>query len=278
MKKLLLLIIIVAAAGVSMAAEPDPQLHGTISVDFATRFIWRGYDAYAQNHTAIQPSVDVDLFGTGFGFNIWSSRANRSGFENSEWLTYTLYYGNVLFADENYMTAYKVGYTYFSYPDEPTKGSFDGVKNKKGPVPGAAGHAEEVFAGLAWPKITGIPGLVPSYAMFCYYPATSNAWNSGNAGWAHVFALNYDMEIPSLLDSSITQILHLGAHTVYNDAVGPNPNADHDWSHAVFTAALDFPINESLTFSPSVNYQSSWDDSVNTSDEYWTGLNLTYTF
>lgn len=114
--------------------------------------------------------------------------------------------------------------------------------------------------------------------MFAYYPAKSDANNRGNAGWAHVFALNYDMEIPSLIDNSVTQTLHLGAHTVYNDGVGPNPQADHDWSHAVFSAALDFPISENLTFTPGFNYQSSWDDSINTSDEYWTSLSLTYKF
>lgn len=273
MKKLLLLTIIVAAARLSMAAEPDGELHGTINAAYNSRFIWRGYDAYGSNHSAFQPSVDLDLFGSGFGVNIWSSRANGSGFENSEWLTYTLYYGGLLFADEQYMTAYKVGYTYFSYPDEPKKGSIAGAA-----APGAAGHAEEVFAGLAWPKITGVKGLVPSYAMFAYYPATSGAFNSGNAGWAHVFALNYDIEIPSLCGNNVTQMLHLGAHTVYNDGVGPNPGADHDWSHAVFSAALDFPIAENLTFTPGFNYQSSWDDSINTSDEYWTSLNLTYKF
>ena len=212
MKKLLLLIIVVAAAGLAMAAEPDGQIHGTIKADFVSRFIWRGYDAYGPNHSAIQPSVDLDLFGTGFGLNVWSSRANRSGFENSEWLTYTLYYANMLFADEAYATAYKVGYTYFSYPDEPQKGSMSGAG-----APGAAGHAQEIFAGFAWPKITGVKGLVPSYAMFAYYPSKSDAFNSGNAGWAHVFALTYDIEIPSLIDSSLTQTLHLGAHTVYNE-------------------------------------------------------------
>lgn len=271
MKKLLLLIIVVAASGLAIAAESDGQLHGTIDATYNSRFIWRGYDAYKNNHSAIQPSVDLDLFGTGFGVNIWSSRANGSGFENSEWLTYTLYYGNMLFAEEDYAIAYKAGWTYFSYPDGPKQGT--------AAMGGADGHAQEIFAGFAMPKITGIKGLVPSYAMFAYYPSESGAVNRNNGGWAHVFALNYDMEIPSLLDSSATQTLHLGVHTVYNDSVGPaGKTADHDWSHGVASAALDFPIAENLTFTPGFNYQSSWDDSINTSDEYWTSLSLTYKF
>ena len=81
MKKLLVLIIVVAATGLAVAAESDGQLHGTIKADYTSRFIWRGYDAYGNNHSAIQPSADIDLFGTGFGVNVWSSRANGSGFE-----------------------------------------------------------------------------------------------------------------------------------------------------------------------------------------------------
>ncbi len=123
MKKMILLITIIAACSVSVAAESDGKLHGTLDASYVSRFIWRGCDAYLQNHSAFQPSIDLDLFGTGFGLNVWMSRANQSGFENSEWLTYTLYYKNMFWADEVYATAYNLGYTYFSYPDEPQKGS-----------------------------------------------------------------------------------------------------------------------------------------------------------
>ena len=268
MKKMILLVTIIAACSMPVAAESDGQLHGTFDASYVSRYIWRGYDAYGQNHSAFQPSIDLDLFGTGFGVNVWMSRANQSGFENSEWLTYTLYYKNMLWADEKYATAYKTGYTYFSYPDEPREGS----------VGGASGHAQEIFAGFAWPKL--LPGgLVPSYVMFAYWPSESKAFNKNNGGWAHVFALNYDIMIPGLIKPDETQKLQLGVHTVYNDSVGPaGKTADHDWSHAVFSIALDFPINESLTFTPSFNYQSSWDDSINTQDEYWTGMSLKYKF
>lgn len=272
MKKVILLVMIIAACSVPVVAESDGDLHGTIDASYVSRFIWRGYDAYGQDHSAFQPSIDLDLFGTGFGLNVWMSRANQSGFENSEWLTYTLYYKNMLWADEKYATAYKTGYSYFSFPDEPQKGSASGAG-----AAGAAGHFQEVFAGFAWPKL--LPGgVVPSYAAFVSWPSRSDAFNSFNSGWAHVFALNYDMMIPGLINPDETQKLQLGVHTVYNDNVGPNPNADHDFSHAVFTVALEFPINENLTFTPSFNYQSSWDDSINTQDEYWTGLSAKYKF
>ena len=119
MKKGLLLLAVVMAMTTVAAYAQDGELHGTVDLTYASRFIWRGYDAYGSNHSAFQPSIDLDLFGSGFGVNVWSSRANQSGFENAEWLTFTPYYKGMAFADEAYATAYKVGYTYFSYPDEP---------------------------------------------------------------------------------------------------------------------------------------------------------------
>ena len=269
MKKGLLFLVVMMSLTTVASYALEGELHGTIDATYASRYIWRGYDAYGNNHSAFQPSVDLDLFQTGFGLKVWMSRANSSGFENSEWLTYTPYYKGMAFADEFYATAYKVGYTYFSYPDGPRQGAMaDG---------GSTGHAQEVFGGFAWPKLLG-NGIVPNYAMFAYWPSESNAWNSDNGGWAHVFGLDYNWMVPSFLGDGDQGIL-LKAWTVYNDGVGPaGANADHDFSHATFSASTAFAIAEDLTFVPGVYYQSSWDDSINTSDEYWWQLSLKYDF
>ena len=80
-------------AGERVVARPQQTdtrerggLRGVIDVSYVSRFIWRGYDVYANNHSAFQPSIDLDLFGTGFGLNVWMSRANGSGFEDTSGL------------------------------------------------------------------------------------------------------------------------------------------------------------------------------------------------
>ena len=74
--------------------------------------------------------------------------------------------------------------------------------------------------------------------------------------------------------------LNLHSEFIYNDGVSPNgaTDVDQDWSNAVFGVSTTFDLSNSLSFAPGVYYQSSWDDSVNTEDEYWTTLNLTYKF
>lgn len=274
MKKWILLVVAVLAVLGSVATAQEqvetPALKTTLDVSYVSRYMWRGYDAYANDHSAIQPSLDIDLFDSGFGVNIWMSRANGGGFENAEWLDYTLYYNDMLYPDQDYATYYKVGYTYYSYPDEPRKGTTDNA--------GSTGAAQEVFAAFAWPKICPM-GIVPSYVVVCYWPSESGAANQDNGGWAHVVGLGYDFTIPGILADTTEQTIHLSAEAIYNDSVGPaGKTADSDWSHAVFGASTKFPINDNLTFVPGIYYQSSWDDSINTSDEYWTKLSLVYEF
>lgn len=75
------------------------------------------------------------------------------------------------------------------------------------------------------------------------------------------------------------QILHLSVETAYNDGVyRGGKGVDHDWSHAAFGISTNFDLGNDLTFTPGIYYQSSWDDSVNPSDEYWATLTLKYKF
>ena len=181
---------------------------------------------YANNHSAFQPSIDLDLFGTGFGLNVWMSRANGSGFEDSEWLAYTAYYKGAFFVDEAYATHYKIGYTYFSYPDTPRAGN---------PLLPGTGDAQEIFGEFYWPNL--LPGgIVPSYATFAYWPSESKSTVRNNGGWAHIFGLTKDISFEAIFGNQPEQVVHLGAHVVYNDAFGmAGKAADHDWSHAVFS-------------------------------------------
>jgi hypothetical protein len=266
---LLVAVIMMIVPELVLAADEalDKKLGVTIDATYVSRYIWRGFDVYKNNHSAFQPSVDLDLYGTGLGVNVWMSQANRSGFERDEQINYTLYYRNSAFEGPAAMN-YKVGWTYYSYTEVPTKGSYFGN-----------GDAQEIFGGFAWPNL--LPGgLVPSYTAVCYWPSEHNALSHDNGGWAHVFGLGYDLPVPGLAGNP-NQALHFSADAVYNGGVGPRPpgaKVDHDWSHAVFGVSTGFALAQNLTFKPGFYYQSSWDDSVNTSDEYWTSLSLSYKF
>ncbi|MFH1613480.1 MAG: hypothetical protein ABIG61_00140 [Planctomycetota bacterium] len=260
MNKKITLIVTILLITAPLAHAEDNKLGVALDVTYVSRYIWRGMDTYPSDHSAIQPSIDIDLYGTGFGVNVWWSRANKSGFENSEEIDYTLYYSNSLFEDESYATEYTIGWIYYNYPDEPKR----------------VADMQEVYASLSWPNICPA-GVVPSYTIVSTWPSESNSDIRDYSGWLHIFGLGYDLTVPGFLTETKEQILHLSAETVYNDGAY-GAAVDHDWSHAVFGISTGFDLSNNLTFTPGFYYQSSWDDSVNTSDEYWTSLSLRYTF
>ena len=262
MKKgnLLAAVILLSAAGLAQAQEG--KLGVILDVTYASRYIWRGFDLYKNNHSAIQPSIDLDLYGTGFGINVFWSRANGSGFENAERFEYTIDYGSTLFEGETYATDYSVGWIYYNYPDNPRK----------------ALDLQEAFASFSWPNICPL-GFVPSYTIIKMWPAEGGAdpGTRDYGGWLHVFGLGYDLALPGFMPGTTEQILHLSTDIVYNDGLGGDA-VDHDWSHAVFGASTGFAVTDNLTFTPAVYYQSSWEDSVDSSDEVWTTMSMTYKF
>jgi len=260
---LLAVVILLIAAAFAQAEQAElaegDRLGVTLDFTYASRYIWRGFDLYRSNDGAIQPSIDVDLYGTGFGFKIWYSTATESGHVNLERIEYTVYYGNTVFRDETYATDYKVGWTYFSHPDNPPKAS----------------DAQEFFGSFSWPNIFPY-GVVPSYTVIKMWPAVDHSLAADaytDSGWFHIFGLDYDWTVPQLDD----RVLSLSMDLVYNDGAGA-ANVDHDWSHVVFGISTGFTITDNLTFTPAFYFQRSMDDSVNTSNEYWTTLSLAYTF
>lgn len=269
MKKGILLITVILLSTAGLVHAQEGQLSGTLDITYLSKYIWRGFDMYAQNHSAIQPSIDLDLYGTGFGINILMSRANGSGFENSEWMPITLYYKNSALKGETYATDYKVGWVDYYYPDEPRN----------------AADLQEFFAALAWPEICPA-GIVPSYTIAVIWPSKRNSGVRDCGGWVHILGLNYAWTVPGLTPEIPEQVLNLHAELVYNDGAGPGntregftgATVDHDWSHAVFSVTTDFDLGNNLTFTPGAYYQASMDDSVNDDDETWVSLSMKYKF
>jgi len=265
MKKGILLAVIAVFSMVGLAQAEEGQLSGSFDVTYLSTYVWRGFDMYPNNHGAIQGKVDVDLFGTGFGIGLLWSAALATGFGNSEELDLTLSYGQNLFEKEAYATNYKLGWVYYDLPDQrPT-----------------LGHMQELFASLSWPELCPF-GVVPSYTISLMWPSASGSAVGVNGGWFHILGLGYDWTVPGLVPETPEQVLHLSAELVYNDGAAPGPRgavaADHDWSHFVLGVSTEFALTENLAFAPGLYYQRSMDKSVNTQDEWWVSLGLSYKF
>jgi hypothetical protein len=269
MKGKILAIAVVLLGAAAFAQAQEGELHGVVDVTYQSKYIWRGFAVFGSKG-AIQPSVDLDLHGTGFGFNVTGHIPLSGGYVNAERYDYTLYYGNQVFEDETYSTNYRLGWMYYNYPDN-SSGDFD---------------LQELHAILSWPKVLGVEGLVPTYVLVKLWPSESGSLVGSRSpmggtasGFAHIFMLDYTTTMPGLLPETPEQPLRLHSELVFNDGVGPaGQNVDHDWSNLVFGASTDFDLGYNMFLTPGVYYQISMDSSVNDDDELWATLGVSYRF
>ena len=278
---LLSAVILFGTAGLIQAQQGE--LHGVVDVTYQSKYLWRGFDVYGDK-SAVQAAVDVDLLGTGFGINVMGHRANSSEFENSERWDYNLYYQNRLFGDETYATNYRLGWVYYDYPDQSSKGSMM--------APNAS--LQELHAILSWPKVCPA-GVVPTYVLVKLWPSESHSFSGtrssmlpsppfgGTAsGWAHIFMLDYGLPLVGVLPDIPEQILNLHAELVFNDGVGPvGQNVDQDWSNFVFGVSTDFDLGHNCTLTPAVYHQITMERSLQPDvdkDETWATLSARYKF
>ncbi len=284
MKKRILLaaVILLSTAGFAQAQE---ELSGTFDVTYLSAYMWRGFDKYpgAHGEGAIQPSIDLDLYGTGFGLNVLWSRANTgsvnrgTSFENAEEIDLTLSYSSSCFEYETYATDYTVGWMYYNFPDQPRGGS----------SVDATSHWQEFFTSFSWPEICP-EGIVPSYTIIRMWTSESSSFLSrglsgqtghiggGFGGWFHILGLSYDLPVEDLIPDLPEQILHLSVAMVYNDGV---MGADNDWSHAVLGVSTDFDLGNDVTLTPGLYHQNTFEQTVNPDEDItWVSLSVSCPF
>ena len=267
-KQGILLAAVVLFCVIGFAQAQDAELHGSVDFTYQSKYVWRGFDVY-NDKSAMQPSLDLDLFGSGFGVNMMGHRANSSGYERAERWDYTLYYQNMLCPDETYAMMYRLGWVYYNYP----QGNAEDA------------DLQEMHAVVSLPKM--IPaGIIPSYVLVKLWPNSSGSFvgaprSDGTAsGWAHIFMLDYPLTVGGVLPDTPEQVLNLHAELVYNDGVHPGgQNVEHDWSNAVFGVSTGINLADNLVFTPGVYYQVTMEDTVNEDkDELWTTFSMTYKF
>lgn len=266
---------VILLAAVSLGYAQDPELHGSIDVTYLSKYVWRGFDIYGDK-SAVQPSVNLDLFGTGFGVGVMGHRANSGKYENGERWDYSIYYGNSLFDGESYATNYTLSYLHYNFPDC--------TSHKRAGTSSISQDVEELHAFLSWPNLLPVEGLVPRYVLVKLWPSNSGSTKvnaRGTAsGWAHIFMLDYGVPMPGLFPSQPEQVLRFHSEAVFNDGVHPaGGNADHDWTNVVFGVATDFDLGGNFTLTPGVYHQITMDKSVNPDqDETWATVGVTYKF
>lgn len=269
MKKMMLVALLLVASGAAWAAEG--KLGVDVDLAWASKYIWRGLDL-ADNKAAFQPSVNFDLWGSGFSAKIWGSWAGgptngAEAAQQTELLEYSLTYANGFNKGDAMQVDYALTYTYFDYY---TTSSSDN-------------DFQDLALSMAMPKVFGESGFVPNYTVAYSWagrpgPTPGANFGAGNfngsneaAGFVHIVGLDYNVKLCEL---PVT----FSAAAVYNDGTYGD-NVDHDWSHYVWGMSTSFkcPITGAKV-TPGIYYQTSVEDTVNENDELWTTLSYKFSF
>lgn len=279
-KGILLATVILLIAGGLVQAQED-AVGVTLDATWVGKYLWRGFDLL-DDKGAFQPSVDVDLFGSGFSVNVWASYPTSAGTMNkgtagaasrvdATEYDYTLAYDTIICEDEVHATNIRAQYIYYDYIDRPDE----------------AADAYELGVYVAWPNLCPTGVVTPSYYVGRIEPAAGKTsggkadLTTNYAGWIHIFGLSYDLKVPGLTANTPEQVFTFSAAAVYNDGFTDGvlgTAVDHDWSHALFSVATDIELAENVNLTPAFYYQSSWEDSVNPEDEMWVSIGASCKF
>lgn len=274
------LLAIVAGSGYVFAA--DDAVEGDLGIDASvswfSKYIWRGIDRF-DDKAVWQPSVNLDLWDTGFHANVWAAYPAASGVENATEYNYTFGYGNTINEAEASQIDYSIDWRYYDFIDQPSN----------------AADLQEIVLGVSFPNICE-SGIVPSYAAIKMWNSESGSVSRNASGWIHYFRLDYPWAVPGFIENNPEQVFNLFADITYNGSAGAVAGAhsvanldttsatapdgvDHDWSHATFGVTTDIEVAElGGTITPGVFYQISMDESVNNENELWTGVSYTMSF
>jgi len=252
-KKWLLLIAAVLLSAAGPARAQESELAVTFDLTYMSKYMSKGAEAYGQKG-ALFKTIDLDLYGTGFGMIVKHRNATSSGYVDKQRFDYRPYYKSELFEGKPYATNYNISVGYEHYP---------GLARNR------ANTTFEWIFKFSWPNISP-QGLVPSYIAHYEYPAGSGYNYSYITGWVHRFGLGYDLSIPEL-----PKPLHFSSEVAYTDGLG---GKTHDWSYATFGASTRFKISDELCFVPGLYHQISLDDSVCKRDVTYCILSMKYKF
>jgi len=254
-------IITIAAITAALSTAPALAL-GPVSMgveaDYASRYIWRGYDLVEDNRPAFQPSVEASFSpveAASISFNIWSSYGVSEPDSKNDWdeVDYTL----GLEFSLNDSISFSGGYIFYTFPNVDDSDLND---------------TKEIYLGAS----VALP-LNLSTDFTVYYDHDNGKGIYANLG------LGYSRDLSEAISISA------GANAGYMSYTEDDPDkafyTDKDgdafkgFSDANFSCGAEANLGGGFTLSNAINYTIPLSDDINEADkEVWTMTALSMEF
>lgn len=234
--------------GAAGAGERD-WLQVDLSLKYAQKYISLGRD-YNEGDATVHPEVYAGLGDTGLYLGVWGALGAESRNYWAEWDEYDFYlgYADTLFPGKRYALEYGLAYTFLYFPR---------IKSSLGDQDYHEGVLSARFPEL-FPK-AGNAGLTP-YAKLYTDRAVTRAHR--DTVDQTVFNLGLDYAFSRRAGEDYAWYVE----TYYND--GGREGTDPGWSHLATGLRASFEW-QGFKLSPTLNYQWSWEDTVNSENDFW---------
>ena len=241
MKKVIALTLLCVFGLVPFVAASDTadqkELGISFDLTYMSRWMSKGAPAYGKQSAWFE-TIDVDWFGTGFGFQVTHRSAGASGYVDKQRFDYRPYYKFKAFEGERYQINGNISAGYEHYY---------GIELERWTT------WEWIFA-FSFPNAIG-HGFTPKYIMHFESPADHDYNNSGCAGYVHRFGLDYDFKLEELPDLPLKFSSEVG----FYDGLGNKP---HDWGYAAFGLSSAIKLSDNVKVVPGVYHQITMDEAV----------------
>lgn len=240
MKRYLSITCVLFVLGPALAQEGARPISLEAGADYASRYIWRGFDLLPNNQPAIQPSLTLAHEMSGLSLNVWGSfgvtkRGGTTQLSQADEIDVTLDYTRSL----SDVVDFSAGYVQYLFPNL------------------AGSHtSEEIYAGLAF-GVPLSPGISVAYDMHVF----TGAYILGTAA------------VP-LAGSNVPLSLDIAIGNIIGYDLGTNQSG---LAHVDF--GLSYALgNEYFSLVPAVHFNKVTMDAVNRDDELWFSMGAAFSY
>ena len=255
----LVLAAVIAGAGGARAGERTFAVVPELT--YATQYMYHGFNL-GENHPTWQPSLTLDRLLPGFSLKAWMNSPVDKDYDQFTQADF------LAMATHDFVTARELtinlhGYVdYWSFPEyepEPGNGDLSGW---------------QFHVGASLPDLISI-GRIPLIPSYNYYYWTPDSRGDFEAGGQHELFLLLPVPCDLLaLRTPPFQTLNLGASlNVHEGFWGVKSGLSHATAH--LSTSFDW---KGIHITPSLNYQWSFEDSLDPEDEFWATLSASYRF
>ncbi len=245
----------------SIASTEQSRLALTTDVTWSSKYMLDGFKVGGDS-PVWQLAGKTDLYASGFSVMLWTAlQADRSRKQYDEQDFFLLYSRDFLKDSQNTINLHGF-YDYWIFPNtEPLLDDAGQIASS------SKKHGNKFQVGITLPHRIPFGGsfLVPSYNIYQWLYWAQDRADRNQAGAHHEFLLQYDRATPLLIPGATYQYSGGSISTNYNTgAFGVKPG----WSHS--TASLlsgVYALKSIFTFS--LNYQWTYEETINPGNEFW---------